>query len=184
MMTTLCAIVGLVFLVLTNLASIISFATPYWIVEGQRNRGLWAFCEGQTCTWVFQTHHGLPEQGSRKHVDISSSWWLATQGLMSVGLGLSLFALLVATIALCCECKRCNSSHAVSGLLMLAFLSTLVAVVVFGVCCDLKLGVSIDTMHHFAWSFWLAAAAAGLSLLSAIVYACESRARYHYSNAC
>ena len=39
---------------------------------------------------------------------------------MCVGLGLALFALLVATIALCCECKRCNSSHAVAVLLLLA----------------------------------------------------------------
>ncbi|KAL8623733.1 hypothetical protein ACOMHN_004796 [Nucella lapillus] len=112
------------------------------------------------------------------------AWWLATQGLMSVGLGLALFALLVATIALCCECKRCNSSHAVCGLLLLAFLSTGVAVVVFGVCADLYLDVSLQPIKHFAWSFWLATAASALSLLTAVVYACESRARYHYSNTC
>ena len=49
-----------------------------------------------------------------------SAWWLSTQAMMCVGLGLALFALLVATIALCCECKRCNSSHAVAVLLLLA----------------------------------------------------------------
>ena len=65
MMTTCCAIVGLVFLVLTNLAIIIAFATPYWMVTERINRGLWAYCDHQTCTWVFQeSPYYLPGQDS------------------------------------------------------------------------------------------------------------------------
>ncbi|KAK7485996.1 hypothetical protein BaRGS_00022748 [Batillaria attramentaria] len=171
-MTTCCAIVGLIFLVLTNLANIIAFATPYWIITGRLNRGLWAYCDDSTCTWVFQeVPTSIPGQ--------DSAWWLATQGLMCCGLGVSLFALLVATVALCCECKRCNSSHAVAGLLLMGFLVVGVAVVVFGISANKELLIELDTPQRtFSWSFWLAAAASGLSLVSAIVYAGEGRARY------
>ncbi|XP_070208728.1 claudin-18-like [Littorina saxatilis] len=178
MMTTCCAIVGLVFLVLTNLAAIIAFATPYWISTMKINRGLWAYCDERTCTWVFQeAPFYLDEQ--------SSTWWLATQGLMCVGLGLTLFALLVATIALCCECKGCNSSHAVSGLLLLAFLVLGVAVVVFGISANQSvMQVGLEGIISFAWAFWLACAASGLALFSSIVYCLEGRTRYSYRSNC
>lgn len=172
MMTTCCAIVGLIFLVLTNLANIISFATPYWIITAQINRGLWAYCDSRTCTWVFQeSPFILKEQ--------DSAWWLATQGLMCCGLAVCLFALLVATVALCCDSKCCNASHAVAGLLLMGFLVVGAAVVVFGICANEKMGIGLDTpTYTFSWSFWLACVASGLALISAIVYACEGRARY------
>ena len=46
-------------------------------------------------------------------------WFLATQGLMCVGLAVTFLALLIATIALCCECRRCNSNHVVAGFLLM-----------------------------------------------------------------
>ncbi|PVD32559.1 hypothetical protein C0Q70_08000 [Pomacea canaliculata] len=106
------------------------------------------------------------------------AWWLATQAMMCFGLGLALFALLVATVALCCECKRCNSNHAVAGLLLLAFLVIGVAVVVFGISAKDELSVDLESQQRYSWSFWLAAASSGLSLISAIIYVCEGRAQY------
>lgn len=97
---------------------------------------------------------------------------------MCFGLGLALFALLVATVALCCECKRCNSNHAVAGLLLLAFLVIGVAVVVFGISAKDELSVDLESQQRYSWSFWLAAASSGLSLISAIIYVCEGRAQY------
>lgn len=52
-------------LVVTNLATIISFATPYWL-EGKGTKGtqgLWAKCVGQECTWVFQEVKENNEKG-------------------------------------------------------------------------------------------------------------------------
>lgn len=48
-------ILGLIMLVNTNLAIIISYATPYWTqsVFGLSNRGLWAVCAGEQCQWAF-----------------------------------------------------------------------------------------------------------------------------------
>lgn len=177
MLTTCGAIIGLVFLVLTNLAIIIAFATPYWLVIGDISRGLWAYCDYTTCTWVFQE---APDILQRQ----SDVWWLATQGLMCGGLGLALFSLLVATVALCCECKRCNSSHAVAGLLLLGFLVIGVGVVVFGLSAKNDLQAGLDSPNRFAWSYWLAVGASGLSLVSAIIYSFEGRARYSYDNTC
>ncbi|KAH9513742.1 hypothetical protein Btru_041986 [Bulinus truncatus] len=57
-MTTCCAVFGLVFLVLTNLAIIIAFATPYWIEFRVGNyQGLWAHCRANSCTWVFERNY-------------------------------------------------------------------------------------------------------------------------------
>jgi hypothetical protein len=57
-------ILGLIMLVNTNLAIIISFATPYWIVHalGYGNLGLWAECLGEKCTWVFDNEFELQSQ--------------------------------------------------------------------------------------------------------------------------
>ena len=45
---------------------------------------------------------------------------IATQGLMSVGLAVCLIALLVSTLALCCQCNNCNYTGFVAGLLITA----------------------------------------------------------------
>uniref|UniRef100_A0A2C9LVS3 Uncharacterized protein n=1 Tax=Biomphalaria glabrata TaxID=6526 RepID=A0A2C9LVS3_BIOGL len=120
-MTTCCAVFGLVFLVLTNLAIIISFATPYWIeFKAGDYQGLWAHCKANSCTWVFEDNYKLNTITTATHIDISSEWWIATQGLMCFGLSLALFSLLFATIALCCDCRGCNTSQVISGLLLMS----------------------------------------------------------------
>ncbi|XP_021355456.1 uncharacterized protein LOC110451654 isoform X1 [Mizuhopecten yessoensis] len=178
-MRSCAAVLGLTFLVITDLASIISLATPYWLehsigVFGLVGRwtfhGLWATCDSDQCSWVF-------EDGAR--VLSSAEWFKATQGLMSVGLGLALLALIVATLALCCQCHGCNYAGVVAGLLLLCFLCIGVAVALFGIKAsqdfnavvtseDLALGQE----YKYAWSFWLAAGASGMALITSIVYGC------------
>ncbi|XP_041362167.1 uncharacterized protein LOC121378129 [Gigantopelta aegis] len=180
MMTSCCAIFGLVFLVITNLAIIIAFATPYWLelrspysFTGGENRGLWAYCSDEACTWVFQDHSIWRQR--------ESGWWIATQALMSVGLALGLMSLLFATLALCCECRGCNCSHAIAGLLMIAFLVLGTSVVVFGINAhsDSSFKAEINWTKHararFSWSFWLGVGSSGLAFLTSLIYACEGR---------
>ncbi|KAL8619271.1 hypothetical protein ACOMHN_056915 [Nucella lapillus] len=178
MMTTCCAVLGLVLLVVTNLAAIIAFATPYWIKSGLHvNRGLWAFCDPAVCTWVFQdSHYYMQEQ--------ESAWWRATQGLMCIGLALTLLALLVATVALCCECRACSASHVVAAVLIIAALALGVAVTVFGICANYHLSVDLSSLRQFSWSFWLTVAASGLALFTSMVYALEGKTRKAYRNRC
>lgn len=54
-MNSCTAITALILLVLTNLATIISFATPYWLETTEDTRGLWATCKDQKCEWVFES---------------------------------------------------------------------------------------------------------------------------------
>ena len=56
-------ILGLIMLVNTNLAIIIAFATPYWVLFtlGLKNIGLWAECAGEHCTWVFDNDFELQD---------------------------------------------------------------------------------------------------------------------------
>ncbi|KAL3892361.1 hypothetical protein ACJMK2_004572 [Sinanodonta woodiana] len=174
MQNTCGAIVGLIFLVLTNLAIMIAFATPYWLEHRMifnRNEGLWADCLDNECTWHFEDNFKFQSQ--------IEDWFKATQGLMTVGLVVGLLALLVATLALCCSCKNCNPNHAVAVLLVVGFLCIGVAVVVFAIKAsderNAKLKWDFDTLVRFSWSFWVAIAAAGLSLVTAVIYSCMNR---------
>ncbi|XP_033726878.1 uncharacterized protein LOC117316424 [Pecten maximus] len=178
-MRSCAAVFGLTFLVITDLATIISFATPYWLelniglfgLSGQwKFHGLWATCDRDQCSWVF-------EDGAR--VLSSAEWFKATQGLMSVGLGLALLALIVATLALCCQCHGCNYASTVAGLLLICFLCIGVAVALFGIKAsqDFNAVVASENLalgqeYKYAWSFWLAAGAAGMALITSIVYGC------------
>jgi hypothetical protein len=48
------AVTGLILLVITDLGTIISFATPVWILHGSDiDRGLWAVCKGTNCEWIY-----------------------------------------------------------------------------------------------------------------------------------
>ena len=48
-----------------------------------------------------------------------TDWFKATQGLMALGLGVALIALIVATLSLCCRCsEQCNFGGFVAGLLL------------------------------------------------------------------
>lgn len=177
-MTTCCSILGLVFLVITNLAIIISFATPYWIeYRHQRNQGLWAFCAEDSCTWVFEDDYS-----KFTTVKVTEAWWISVQALTCFGLSLGLFSMLLATIALCCECKACNASCAIAGLLIMAFLSLGVAAVDFGICANKYLKVDLEVSspngRRFGWSFWLDCASACLALLTSFIYMIAGRGKY------
>ncbi|KAJ8307639.1 hypothetical protein KUTeg_014804, partial [Tegillarca granosa] len=160
-MNSCAAVFGLIMLVITDLAIIISFATPYWEESKvlSRSSGLWAFCSSDDCTWIF-------EDGYRNS---DPDWFRATQGLMTVGLCVGLVALIIATLALCCQCRKCNYG----------ILSIGIAVVVFGVKAA-DSGTRIDwtesrSFNRFGWSFWLAAGSSGMALLTSFIYCCTCR---------
>ncbi|GFO10333.1 hypothetical protein PoB_003683800 [Plakobranchus ocellatus] len=174
-MTTCCSVLGVIGLVLTDLAIIISFATPYWIqARANLNQGLWAFCRSDSCSWFF-------EENYITEVETDVGWWIAVQGMISVGLGIGILCLLVATIALCCECRGCNTSQCIGVLLLLAFLSLGVGAVVFGVCAhkfeDVELEWTLTHGKKFGWAFWLDTVAAGMALLTGLIYLVDGSSR-------
>lgn len=167
-MNSCTAISGLILLVVTNLACIVSFATPYWLEKKGKTIGLWAECHDQKCEWVF-------EKSSYSPTD--KDYVIASQGLMSVGLAVCLIALLVATLALCCQCTSCNHAGFVAGLLITAFLSMGIATAVYGIKTSKEENakVSYDASVHFGWSFWVAVGAAGMALVTSLIYGCSSK---------
>lgn len=168
-MNSCAAISGLIMLVVTNLAAIVSFATPYWRERKMSTEGLWATCEGQECKWVFESVD-LNEKGK--------DYIIATQGLMSVGLTVCLIALLVSTLALCCQCNSCNYTGFVAGLMITAFLSIGIAVAVYGIKSSKEENARITfdkNDRRFGWSFWVGAGAAAMALLTSLLYGCSSR---------
>ncbi|CAG5115016.1 unnamed protein product [Candidula unifasciata] len=171
------AVIGLVFLVITNLAVIIAFVTPYWVeFRAHRNQGLLAYCQSDSCTWVFEDQYR-----SLSSFDVTSEWWIATIALVSFGFVLCIKALLLATIALCCDCRGCNASHAIGGILLLAFLSLGVAATVFGVCANKYHDVDVEMTsligRRFGWSFWLNTGAAGAALITSFIYVILGRSK-------
>ncbi|XP_071143526.1 uncharacterized protein [Mytilus edulis] len=173
-MQSCAAVTGLILLVITDLGTIISYATPFWVVHStNRDQGLWALCEGTNCQWIYDASFLT---GKEFHKE---GWFIAVQGLMSVGLALCLLSLLIATISLCCQKQSCSPSGTIAGLLLTTFLAMCVAVILFGIKAsqELKVTVGFDskTDDCFGWSFWLAAASAALSLATSGVYGCASR---------
>ncbi|XP_053382308.1 transmembrane protein 47-like isoform X2 [Mercenaria mercenaria] len=167
-------ILGLIMLVNTNLAIIISFATPYWRLRplGFGNDGLWAECAGEECRWVFDDEFYLQKT--------LPDWFKATQGLMSVGLGLGLIALLVATLSLCCTCHSCNPHHPICGLLLTSCISMAVGIVIFGVKAHDDWGIELEKGLYgsFGWSFWVGIGATAMAFLTACIYCCMGRKRH------
>lgn len=57
-MASCLAVMGIIWLVITNLAIIICFSTPFWTEEYMfsliSNEGLWAKCGINTCVWFFE----------------------------------------------------------------------------------------------------------------------------------
>ncbi|KAL5013554.1 hypothetical protein ScPMuIL_007824 [Solemya velum] len=175
MQTSCAAILGIILLVLTNLAIIICFATPYWL-EARHiyTRGLWAHCDDRDCTWMFQDEFAI-----QKHLPV---WYQVAQGLITAGLTCSLIGLLIATLVLCCQCQNCNGNHAVAGLLLITFLVMGVGIIIFAIKSSKEFNASIEWTvtgtYRFGWSFWMAICACGMSLITAIVYACMGRRYY------
>ncbi|XP_060065980.1 uncharacterized protein LOC132546277 isoform X2 [Ylistrum balloti] len=171
-------VIGISCTSLNVLLTMLAFAPPYWLISayGRMTRlGLWASCndvfnQGE-CIWSMDSRFG--------YQDSLPQWFKATQGLMSVGLGLALLALIVATLALCCQCHGCNYASAVAGLLLMCFLCIGVAVALFGIKAsqDFNAVVTSENFalgqeYKYAWSFWLAVGAAGMALITSIVYGC------------
>lgn len=169
-------IFGLILLVNTNLAIIISFATPYWIEYNivARNRGLWAECFQDSCMWVFEQDFSLQST--------YPAWFKATQGLMSVGLAFGMLALVLATLSLCCTCN-CNQNATICAFLVLSCVSMAVAIIVFGVKANEEQGIGIKKQHFlsigiFGWSFWVGIGASVLALLTSTIYCCVRSQTY------
>lgn len=172
-MQSCAAVTGLILLVITDLGTIISFATPFWILrESGTDRGLWAVCTGTNCEWIY--NYNLDNEDFHKE-----AWFIAVQGLMSVGLALCLLSLLIATISLCCQRQNCSPSGTIAGLLLTTFLAMCVAVILFGIkasqVLDVKVSFDDSGIDRFGWSYWVAAASAALSLVTSGVYGCASR---------
>lgn len=68
-MNSCAAISGLIMLVVTNLAAIVSFATPYWREQTSSTEGLWATCHGTQCQWVFDNNKDLAESNGEFNID-------------------------------------------------------------------------------------------------------------------
>lgn len=168
----------IVLLVLTNMAVILAFSSPYWIIEivnygtGEARHGLWFECgSNKECVTNYRLQY-KPEIQSKP-------WFIAVQGLMSVGLALCLLSLLIATISLCCQRQNCSPSGTIAGLLLTTFLAMCVAVILFGIkasqVLDVKVSFDDSGIDRFGWSYWVAAASAALSLVTSGVYGCASR---------
>lgn len=169
-----CQIIGLIMLVITDLAIIISFATPYWTefrANFQRNWGLWARCDNTDCTWMFDNDFNLQQN--------TQDWFKATQALMSLGLCLGLVALLMATLTLCCTCHKCNPNQPICGILVVAGLVLGIAVTIFGIKANSEWHIELQwkllTVGKFGWSFWVAVSSSIMSLLTASIYGCIGR---------
>lgn len=68
-MNSCAAISGLIMLVVTNLAAIVSFATPYWREQTSSTEGLWATCHGTQCQWVFDNNKDLAESNGEFNIN-------------------------------------------------------------------------------------------------------------------
>lgn len=68
-MNSCAAISGLIMLVVTNLAAIVSFATPYWREQKSSTEGLWATCHGTQCQWVFDNNKDLAESNGEFNIN-------------------------------------------------------------------------------------------------------------------
>ncbi|XP_053382309.1 uncharacterized protein LOC123540114 isoform X3 [Mercenaria mercenaria] len=171
MKVTCSELVAVILLVKTNLAAIISIATPYWAETLVGHKGLMAVCIN-SCEWYidhdFFLQRNLPD------------WFKATQGLMSVGLGLGLIALLVATLSLCCTCHSCNPHHPICGLLLTSCISMAVGIVIFGVKAHDDWGIELEKGLYgsFGWSFWVGIGATAMAFLTACIYCCMGRKRH------
>lgn len=70
-MNSCAAVIGLIMLVITDLAIIISFATPYWqeskLLFRSSSSGLWAYCTSDDCTWIFEDGYRKVEAGKVFH---------------------------------------------------------------------------------------------------------------------
>ncbi|KAK6173042.1 hypothetical protein SNE40_016577 [Patella caerulea] len=193
-MASCLVITSIICVLLTTVATIVAFATPNWIgfrglndaeLCGCRGRhcdcGLWLFCTGggvtntgslDNCRWFFsqdfQIERSLPE------------WFKAVQGLFSCAIASSLLSLLIGLFSLCCYCKTCNPHQAAGAFINLTFLLLAIGVCVFGAKAhmDHKTEVlarsgSMDPL--FGWSFWVGVGAAGMALISSILYFCVGR---------
>lgn len=171
-------ILALFFLVISNLAIIISFATPYWLefrsselMQGaNHHRGLWAYCDSSSCKWVFDNNFLIQKE--------LGEWIHAAQALYSVGFACGLISLMIATVALCCNCGG-NAHKAVAVLLMIAVLCMGVCLIIYGIQMNKQYKAGLtwreDSRAKICWSFWLGIGACAVTFLTSVIYACEGR---------
>ncbi|KAK3107022.1 hypothetical protein FSP39_005392 [Pinctada imbricata] len=192
-------IIAIICILITTVATIVSFATPNWlnfrINDSQQmtgrvcecfsnncDCGLWLNCKSgatasgslDNCLWFFadefKIEKNLPE------------WFKAVQGLMSCAVASSMLALIIGLISLCWTCKGCNSNAATGAFANLTFLLLAVSVCVFGAKAYMSEEAEVITSKSvtesvilFGWSFWVAVGATGMSLIASILYFCVGR---------
>ncbi|PVD27771.1 hypothetical protein C0Q70_12943 [Pomacea canaliculata] len=194
-----CALITAVICVLiTAVATIVAFATPNWLkFRGQNptelcgnsryldscnncDCGLWLRCQGDitisgnldNCRWFFANDFEIEQA--------LPAWFKAVQGLMAVAVASSLLALLIGLFSLCCYCKSCNPHQAAGAFINLTFLLLTTAVCVFGAKAHTEAYAGVMAEPNsinplFDWSFWVGVGAAGMSLISSILYFCVGR---------
>ncbi|XP_069115633.1 uncharacterized protein [Argopecten irradians] len=187
-------ITAIVCVLITTVATIVSFSLPNWLhfrnlgdaLCGCSSKdchcGLWINCRGgfdassslANCEWFFSDDF---------HIEKSlPDWFKAVQGLMSCAVASSMLSLLIGLFSLCWTCKGCNPHQATGAFANLTFLLLAVAVCVFGTKAYLdKQAIVMESqttsteMLLFGWSFWVAVGATGMALISSILYFCVGR---------
>ncbi|BFZ25914.1 hypothetical protein BsWGS_28953 [Bradybaena similaris] len=188
-MATCLIVVAITAILITNVAIIISYATPNWVTF-ERNAtafcdcldcdcGIWLYCKGgflkdgstENCHWFFSDNFKLELK--------LPDWFQAVQGLMTCAVVTSFIALIIGLFSLCCYCKNCNPHQAAAGFIGLTFCLLAAAVCLFGVKGHLDYGLGIFQSDNpatpqpiLSWSFWVAVGAAALALLSSLLYCC------------
>ncbi|XP_059172944.1 uncharacterized protein LOC131953661 [Physella acuta] len=192
-------ITAIICVLITTVAIIVAFATPNWVKYhnqvpgsgvckcGDCDCGMWLQCEGgvqdgsiDNCKWYFADEYRIERD--------LPDWFKAVQGLMTCSIATSLIALIIGLFSLCCSCKHCSPHQAAITFVFLTFMLVTASVCVFGAKGYMDYGYTVvaedssDKQKMFGWSFWVAVGAAGMSLISSILYLCVDRSDIGYIN--
>lgn len=196
-MASCSAIIAIICVLITTVATIVAFSTPNWVeFDGKSGDmlcqcsscdcGLWLHCSGgslsatgslDNCRWFFAddflVERNLPD------------WFKAVQGLMSCALASTLLALIIGLFSLCCECKGCNPNMAAGAFANLTFILLAVSVCVFGAKAHMDHNATViqeqgQYFPTFGWSFWVAVGGAFMALISSLLYFCVGRKDDYY----
>ncbi|KAL3886792.1 hypothetical protein ACJMK2_026764 [Sinanodonta woodiana] len=195
-MASCLAVIAIICVLITAVATIVAFSTPNWIkmvTDGSLcnckscDCGLWLFCTSGSlsnsgdlgnCEWFFAKDYFIERS--------LPDWFKAVQGLMSCAIASSLLALLVGLFSLCCKCKSCNPYHAAGAFINLTFLLIAVSVCVFGAKAFMNHGAvvlssdSLPVKCIYGWSFWVAVGAATMALITSTLFFCVGRQKDPY----
>ncbi|XP_046552839.1 uncharacterized protein LOC124262401 [Haliotis rubra] len=195
-MASCVVVTAIICVLLTTVATIVAFATPNWLKFRDSSVdiasslckcekcdcGLWMKCAGSpamdsasldNCNTFFAQDNLIEKS--------LPDWFKAVQGLMSCAVACALISLFIGLFSLCCSCKCCNPHQAAGAFINLTFLLLAAGVCVFGAKAHMdnraRVMAEANTVDPlFSWSFWCAVGAAGMSLISSVLYFCVGRA--------